>query len=44
MHIVSRKTYLLNFVALVVLTLLTIGVAQLDLGRLNTVVALAIAG
>ena len=44
MHIVSRKTYLLNFAALVVLTLLTIGVANLDLGPLNTVVAIAIAG
>lgn len=43
-HIVERKTYWLIFSALVALTLLTIGVANLDLGPLNTFVALGIAG
>jgi cytochrome c oxidase subunit IV len=42
-HIVERKTYLLIFGALLVLTGLTIWVANLDLGPLNTIVAVAIA-
>lgn len=43
-HIVSIKTYVLIFVALLLLTGLTTGVAYIDLGVFNTVVALAIAG
>ena len=42
-HIVPQKTYLLVFISLIGLTLLTTGVAFLDLGPFNTVVALAIA-
>ena len=42
-HFIPRKIYFLVFAALVVLTLVTIEVALVDLGRLNTVVALTIA-
>jgi cytochrome c oxidase subunit 4 len=42
-HIVPLKTYLLVFFSLIGLTALTTGVAFVDLGPLNTVVALAIA-
>jgi cytochrome c oxidase subunit 4 len=41
--IVAQKTYILVFLALVALTVLTTGVAFIDLGPFNTVVALAIA-
>ena len=41
--IVAQKTYLLIFLALLGLTGLTTGVAFIDLGPFNTVVALAIA-
>ena len=42
-HIVSKKTYALIFGILMLLTLVTTKVAYLDLGRMNVVVALAIA-
>jgi cytochrome c oxidase subunit IV len=42
-HIVPVKTYIAVFAALIVLTALTTGVAYIDLGPLNTVIALAIA-
>jgi cytochrome c oxidase subunit 4 len=42
-HVVPVKTYVLIFLALIALTALTTGAAFVDLGRLNTVVALAIA-
>jgi cytochrome c oxidase subunit 4 len=42
-HTVSVKTYLLIFAALMVLTAVTVQVAYLDLGFMNTVVALGIA-
>ncbi|HEV7905710.1 MAG TPA: cytochrome C oxidase subunit IV family protein [Pyrinomonadaceae bacterium] len=44
-HIVSKKVYYVIFGALIVLTGLTVWVANIDLGseKLNTVVALAIA-
>lgn len=42
-HIVSRAIYFIIFGALIVLTVLTYLVAQIDLGRLNIIVALAIA-
>jgi cytochrome c oxidase subunit IV len=42
-QIVPQKTYLLVFICLIGLTLLTTGVAFLNLGSLNTPVALAIA-
>jgi len=42
-HIVPLKVYVGVFVALLVGTALTTGVAYIDLGRWNTVVALAIA-
>ena len=41
--IVPQKTYLMVFLALAGLTILTTGVAFIDLGAFNTVVALAIA-
>ena len=42
-HVASLKNYLLIFAALMVLTAVTIMVAFLDVGFLNTVVALGIA-
>jgi cytochrome c oxidase subunit IV len=42
-HVVPVETYVGNFVALIVLTGVTTGVAYIDLGVMNTVVALAIA-
>ncbi|HZF10828.1 MAG TPA: cytochrome C oxidase subunit IV family protein [Thermoanaerobaculia bacterium] len=42
-HIAPKKTYILVWAALMVLTLVTIGVAQLNLGPFNDVVALAVA-
>jgi cytochrome c oxidase subunit 4 len=43
-HVASIKSYILIFAALLVLTGVTVAVAYLDLGALNIVVALAIAG
>jgi cytochrome c oxidase subunit 4 len=42
-HLVSVKVYLSVWVALLVLLAVTVGVAYVPLGRLNTPVALAIA-
>jgi cytochrome c oxidase subunit 4 len=42
-HAISRKTYLYVLLALLVLTGVTTGVAFIDLGPLNPVVALVIA-
>ena len=42
-HVVPTKLYILVFVALIALTGLTTGVAFVNLGKWNTVVALAIA-
>ena len=42
-HVVSFKTYLTVFLALLGLLILTTGVAYIDLGPFNTVVALVIA-
>jgi cytochrome c oxidase subunit 4 len=42
-HVVSVRVYYTIFAALMALTALTVGAAYLDLGRLNVVVALAIA-
>jgi cytochrome c oxidase subunit 4 len=42
-HITSRKTYFLVFLALMILTVLTWAVAQVDLGWANDIVALGIA-
>jgi cytochrome c oxidase subunit IV len=42
-QIVPQKTYVMVFVGLIVLTLLTTGVAYVDLGPFNTVAALVIA-
>jgi len=42
-HVVPVKTYLAVFVALICFTLLTTAAAFVDMGRMNTVVALAIA-
>jgi len=42
-HIVPKKLYILVFAALIVLTGLTTGVAFINLGKWNTVAALAIA-
>ncbi|MBM3814168.1 MAG: oxidase [Acidimicrobiia bacterium] len=43
-HVTSKKIYFAVFGALMILTAITVGVATLDLGQLNTVVALAVAG
>jgi cytochrome c oxidase subunit IV len=43
-HVVPRTTYYTIFAALMVLTLVTVWMSGFDLGPLNTVVALAIAG
>ncbi|HEV2801517.1 MAG TPA: cytochrome C oxidase subunit IV family protein [Pyrinomonadaceae bacterium] len=42
-HIVSKKLYFVIFGALMVLTVITVAVAYVDLGPLNTPIALAIA-
>ena len=42
-HVVSWKVYLAVFLALVVLTVITVQVAGHDFGELNLVVALAVA-
>ena len=42
-HVTSRKVYFLVFAALLVLTLATVLVAEVDLGVFNDVVALGIA-
>ena len=42
-HVVPVKTYAAVFVSLLILTALTTGIAYIDLGPLNTVIALAIA-
>ena len=42
-HVVPVKTYAGVFIALLILTGLTTGAAYIDMGRFNTVVALAIA-
>lgn len=42
-HVVPVSTYIMVFVSLLVLTGVTTGVAYIDLGPFNTVVALAIA-
>ena len=42
-HVVSRKIYFVVGFALLVLFLLTVGVAYIDLGPFNIVVAMAIA-
>ncbi|MEO6028703.1 MAG: cytochrome C oxidase subunit IV family protein [Candidatus Binatia bacterium] len=42
-HVVSLKIYFAIFATLMVLTALTVWVAFIDLGTMNTVVALAIA-
>ena len=42
-HIVSRILYYRLFAVLLLLTLLTVGVAYLNLGPLNTIIALTIA-
>ena len=42
-HVVPAKSYVAIFLALMVLTAITVGVAFLDLGAMNTVVALVIA-
>ncbi len=41
---VSPKLYFLVFATLMILTGVTVGVASIDLGPLNTIVALTIAG
>ena len=42
-HVTSRKTYFAVFFALLFLTFATVAVSRVELGRLNTVVALTIA-
>ena len=42
-HVVSKKIYFAVFATLIVLTLVTIEVSMIDLGKINTVAALTIA-
>jgi cytochrome c oxidase subunit 4 len=42
-HVISTKLYVTVWIALMCLTVITAGVAFIDLGPLNTVVALSIA-
>jgi cytochrome c oxidase subunit 4 len=42
-HIASRKTYILVWAALMVLTVFTVFIARLNLGPFNDIVALAVA-
>jgi cytochrome c oxidase subunit 4 len=42
-HVVSRKTYIVVWVALMVLMILTAGLSRINLGEWSTPVALAIA-
>ena len=42
-HVVSRKTYIVVWVALMALMVLTAGLSRIDLGEWSTVVAMAIA-
>jgi cytochrome c oxidase subunit IV len=42
-HTTSVQTYVLIFAALLALTAITVGVAQIDLGAFNTLAALVIA-
>ena len=43
-HVSSKGLYVTIFLTLIVLTIVTVVIARLDLGALNTPVALAIAG
>ncbi|HYK90877.1 MAG TPA: cytochrome C oxidase subunit IV family protein [Acidobacteriota bacterium] len=42
-HVVGPKIYILVFATLIALTISTVGIANVDLGPLNTIAALAIA-
>jgi cytochrome c oxidase subunit 4 len=42
-HVVARKTYIVVWVALMALMILTAGLSRLNLGEWSTIVALAIA-
>jgi cytochrome c oxidase subunit 4 len=42
-HVVSRKTYIVVWILLMALMMLTAGLSRIDLGEWSTVVALAIA-
>jgi len=42
-HVASRKTYILVWAGLMVQTVLTVGIARLNLGPFNDIVALAVA-
>jgi cytochrome c oxidase subunit IV len=42
-HVVPIKTYVIIFTALMVLLLMTVGVAQLDLGSANLAIAMLVA-
>jgi cytochrome c oxidase subunit 4 len=42
-HVTSRKVYFAVFAALLIFTYATVAVSKIDLGRFNTIAALAIA-
>jgi cytochrome c oxidase subunit IV len=44
LHVVSKNIYYAIFATLMLLTAITVGAAYIDLGAMNTVVALGIAG
>jgi cytochrome c oxidase subunit 4 len=43
-HITPARHYYLVFLSLVILTVVTVGIARVDLGAMNTPIALAVAG
>jgi cytochrome c oxidase subunit 4 len=43
-HVSSKGLYYTIFASLFVLTMVTVGIARLDLGAMNTPIALAVAG
>lgn len=44
LHVVSAKTYVLVWFVLIILTVITVWIAEFDFGKLNTVVAMSVAG
>jgi cytochrome c oxidase subunit 4 len=43
-HITPTRSYVMVFLSLIVLTVVTVAVARVDLGAMNTPIALAVAG
>jgi cytochrome c oxidase subunit IV len=43
-HITPTRSYVMVFLSLIVLTIVTVAIARVDLGAMNTPIALAVAG